>query len=141
MTSGNRESVEAGGQMSYGASLTDAFRQMGVYVGHILKCAKPADLPVVQASKFELVINAQTARMLGLTVPPIRIADTGSVAHRATGGDELTCVVVPSKSTSSDRPSDHRSRLPTTDISRRYLAKIERTGGAPRLRLPNVRRG
>jgi putative ABC transport system substrate-binding protein len=68
-TFSNRDFAEIGGLMSYGTNIADALRQQGAYVGRILKGAKPADLPVVQSNKFELVINAQTATMLGLTVP------------------------------------------------------------------------
>ena len=76
-TYSDREYAEVGGLMSYGADLKESYRQVGVYTGRILKGAKPADLPVMQSTKLELVINAETARILGVTVPPslLSIAD------------------------------------------------------------------
>jgi putative ABC transport system substrate-binding protein len=74
-----REPVDAGGLISYGPNINDAYRQTGVYTGRVLKGAKPSDLPIAQSSKFDLVINARTAQMLGLTLPPSLLATADEV--------------------------------------------------------------
>jgi putative ABC transport system substrate-binding protein len=113
-----REFAEAGGLMSYGANQTDAFRLAGLYVGQILKGAKPADLPFQQSNKLELVINLKTAKTLGLTVPTIMQMTVDDVIERGIQFVRAVCC------TASVR-SWHKADVPRRPLFVRFWGKAD----------------